>query len=108
VKFGVNEYLRSDKGHNFMNVVDSLRWHHVRSPYNIPNDILVTMTGPQIAEKLLNAMNSKVLRKIYGPVLANGQQQNNNRVIVVLVVVMMITIIMTGPLEYNFQEWQRH
>jgi hypothetical protein len=59
-----------------MNLVDSLRWHHVRSPYNIPNDILVTMTGPQIAEKLLNAMNRKVLRKIYGPVLANGQQQN--------------------------------
>lgn len=34
------------------------------------------MTGPQIAEKKLNAFDRKVLRKIYGPVLANGQQQN--------------------------------
>lgn len=34
------------------------------------------MTGPQIAEKMLNAFDRKVLRKIYGTVLVNGQRQN--------------------------------
>jgi len=34
------------------------------------------MTGLQIAEKMLNVFDRKVLRKIYGPVLVNGQWQN--------------------------------
>ena len=34
------------------------------------------MTGPEIAEKMLNAFDRKVLRKIYGPVLVNGQWRN--------------------------------
>jgi hypothetical protein len=34
------------------------------------------MTRLQIAKKMLNAFDRKVLRKIYGPVLVNGQWQN--------------------------------
>jgi len=34
------------------------------------------MTGLKIAEKMLNAFDRKVLRKIYGPVLVNGHWQN--------------------------------
>ena len=36
----------------------------------------------QIAEKVLNALERKVLRKIYGPVLANGQRRKsyNNKI----------------------------
>ena len=34
------------------------------------------MTGPQIAKRMLNAFDRKVLRKIYGPVLVNGRRQS--------------------------------
>jgi hypothetical protein len=34
------------------------------------------MTGPQIAEKMLKAFDREVLRKIYGPMLVNGQRRN--------------------------------
>ena len=34
------------------------------------------MTGPQIAEKMFNAFDRKVLRKICGPVLVNGEWWN--------------------------------